>query len=75
MLGSMAEILKKKGATILGNTGIRGKLIIVKYRRPHRRIWRMPGTGPGRSSERCRYDQQEAIVKDVAKRKHQQEQV
>ncbi|MGB9175481.1 MAG: flavodoxin family protein [Methanoregula sp.] len=35
MLGSMAETLEKKGATVLGNTGSRGKVIIVRYRHPH----------------------------------------
>jgi len=35
MLGSMAETLEKKGATVLGNTGSRGKVIIVRFRHPH----------------------------------------
>ena len=36
MLGSMAETLEKKGATILGNVGgVRGKLLLGKYRRMH----------------------------------------
>jgi len=35
MLAGMAETLEKKGATVLGDNGIHGKLIIVKYRRPH----------------------------------------
>lgn len=33
MLGTMADTLEKKGATVLGKT--RGKVIIVKWRRPH----------------------------------------
>jgi flavodoxin len=35
MLGSMADTLEKKGATVLGNAGSRGKVIIVRYRNPH----------------------------------------
>ena len=35
MLNAMAETLEKKGATVLGNAGPRGKVIIVKWRRPH----------------------------------------
>lgn len=35
MLGSMADTLEKKGATILGSSGSRGKVIIVHYRNPH----------------------------------------
>ena len=36
MLGSMAETLEKKGATILGNMGtVRGKLIISRHLRLH----------------------------------------
>jgi|SRR5208337_2718459 len=35
MLGSMAETLEKKGAKVLGKTGSRGKVIIVKYRNIH----------------------------------------
>ncbi len=35
MLSSMADTLEKKGATIVGNTGTRGKVIIVTWRRPH----------------------------------------
>ena len=35
MLASMAETLEKKGATVIGNTASRGKVIIVRYRHPH----------------------------------------
>jgi flavodoxin I len=35
MLRSMAETLEKKGATVLGNAGSRGKVILVHYRHPH----------------------------------------
>ncbi|MGB7788733.1 flavodoxin family protein [Methanoregula sp.] len=35
MLANMAETLEKKGATVLGKTGSRGKVIIVKYRNVH----------------------------------------
>ena len=35
MLGTMADALEKKGATVLGDSAPRGKVIIVKWRRPH----------------------------------------
>ena len=34
MLGSMAEALEKKGATILGAADARGRVVLVRYRRP-----------------------------------------
>lgn len=35
MLNAMAETLEEKGATVLSTTNSRGKVIIVKWRRPH----------------------------------------
>lgn len=35
MIAWMAETLEKKGATILGKKGSRGRAIIVRYRHPH----------------------------------------
>jgi len=35
MLGAMAETLEKKGAKVLGDAGLRGKVILVRYRNPH----------------------------------------
>ena len=35
MLNSMARALETKGATVLGNTDHRGKVILIPYRNPH----------------------------------------